>query len=301
MAISIPDNYLFPETREGEFIDVKKKKLFKISIDILEEIKKVCERHNLRYFAAYGTLLGAIRHKGFIPWDDDMDLWMPREDYDVFKEVAGTELPQRYFMQTALTDPEYTGDIIKIRDSLSTATVSWMLLPRCRVNMGIWVDIFPLDGACDTDFEAEVILARKWWYRYLQYLAFRRTNRTVKAWLWHVFVRIVISIIGLKRLNKLQNKLNYRCPFVGSEFCTTLSNLFEYNHFNCPTKAFNEYIEVPYEYTRIRVPKDYEMVLKALYDDWHVIVKGGAVHEIIDLEPDIPYKKYVKEHYGYEP
>ena len=90
-----------------------------IMLNILKEIDKICKKHNLIYFLDGGTLLGAVRHKGFIPWDDDVDIGMPREDYRKFLKIAQKELPDYLFLQTFETDKYY--DIYqvpsKVRDN----------------------------------------------------------------------------------------------------------------------------------------------------------------------------------------
>ena len=89
----------------------------KASIDILVEFDRVCKKNNLTYWLDFGTLLGAVRHKGFIPWDDDIDLSMPLEDYNLFLEIGQKELSKDYFLQTEATDPgsALSGGIFKIR------------------------------------------------------------------------------------------------------------------------------------------------------------------------------------------
>ena len=87
----LKEHFLEAETRDGYFIDVTMKEAWKEMLDITEEIVRLCDKHNLNYSIAAGTLLGAVRHKGFIPWDDDVDLHMPRPDYDRFLEIAEKE------------------------------------------------------------------------------------------------------------------------------------------------------------------------------------------------------------------
>ena len=79
-----------PEYREGDL-----KRIWKTETEIYQAIEKICEDHRLRYYAAYGTVIGALRHKGFIPWDDDMDVCMPRRDYEAFLKYAEKELPEK--------------------------------------------------------------------------------------------------------------------------------------------------------------------------------------------------------------
>ena len=81
------------EVRCGHTVTSQIKKLWSVQIACLEQLKQICERHNIRYFVSGGTLLGVIRHKGYIPWDDDLDVVMFKEDYDRFCQVAPNELP----------------------------------------------------------------------------------------------------------------------------------------------------------------------------------------------------------------
>lgn len=298
MSCQMPKDYLLPETREGVFLDEKKKKLFKVSVEILEEIKKICEKHGLRYYAAYGTLLGAIRHKGFIPWDDDMDLWMPRSDMNRFKKLAQKELSDCYFMQTTEVEPGMEKDFVKVRDNRTTAIVSWQLNAGVYTNMGIWVTIFPLDGCPTDDYGAERILARKLNIAKMISCAYRRTYRPLKGLLVHIVSKLAVTILGVKRLCRMRDRV---CPeFDISEKCTSLWSLFGYKRLHCPTKVFSEWIDIPFEYTTIRVPKEYETVLSQLYGDWRCPVRGTQSHECVDIEPDIPWRRFMRDKYGWK-
>lgn len=298
MPCIMPKDYLLPEIREGELLDEKKKKLFKTSISILEEIKRICEQHNLRYFAAYGTLLGAVRHKGFIPWDDDIDLWMPRSDMIRFQQVAQSDLPPYLFLQTTASDPEMTMDFFKVRDNRTTSTVKWELDAGMHINMGIWVTIFPLDGRPKNDFAAETIFVRKYNIGNLIARALRRKNICLAAYFIHLASKVIMKMIGLKKLCAKRNDLCL--PFDGSDRCTSMWSMWAYNRLNCPTNAFSECIELPFEYTTLRAPKDYEIILKELYGDWRVPVKESSQHQSVDLEPDIPWRDFVKKKYGWK-
>ncbi|MBR5060749.1 MAG: LicD family protein, partial [Prevotella sp.] len=81
-------------------------KLHTIEIEILDEIVRICDKHNLRYCLIGGTLLGAIRHKGFIPWDDDLDIAMPRKDYEIFINLCHTELKNQYYLHNEVSDKD---------------------------------------------------------------------------------------------------------------------------------------------------------------------------------------------------
>ena len=118
-----------------------------LELELFSIFLDVCKKHSLRYFLLGGTCLGAVRHKGFIPWDDDIDVGMPRNDYEKFLEVAQNEFPEYVFLQYGKTDPEYPMSFAKIRNSNTTFKEESMSL--LKINHGVYIDVFPLDGYVD--------------------------------------------------------------------------------------------------------------------------------------------------------
>ncbi len=119
-------------------------------MEALHEIERVCKKHGLRYFLDFGTLLGAIRHEGYIPWDDDIDLGMPVSDYMKFLEIAPKELSSDYFMQTAETDPPYDLPFIKIRTNGTTDLyIPWK---KYKIHHGLSLDIFHIFPLANNKF-----------------------------------------------------------------------------------------------------------------------------------------------------
>lgn len=124
-------------------IDPRLRKLQMVELEILNEFVRLCEKHDLRYYLVGGTLLGAVRHQGFIPWDDDIDVAMPREDYDSFAKIAPQELNSQYFYQSPDTDPHYFLTYAKVRKN--GTEVYEERFENSRFHKGIFIDIFPLD------------------------------------------------------------------------------------------------------------------------------------------------------------
>ncbi|MGN1376374.1 MAG: phosphorylcholine transferase LicD, partial [Prevotella sp.] len=114
-------------------------------LDILSAIDETCKKYNLRYYLIAGTMLGAVRHKGFIPWDDDADVCMPHSDYDKLIEHASEWLPKRYELICAENDKHYPQPFAKIQDSQTTLIEHAHL----RYLGGVYVDVFPVDGMPD--------------------------------------------------------------------------------------------------------------------------------------------------------
>ena len=123
--------------------------LHKTEVEILDEIVRICNKYNLKYYLIGGTLLGAVRHKGFIPWDDDLDIVMPRKDYVKFCQLCATELAPEYYLHGIDTDPTYWLVFAKIRKRntlFNERNIAPISAPK-----GIYVDIFPLDEALSED------------------------------------------------------------------------------------------------------------------------------------------------------
>lgn len=117
----------------------------KIMLDILKEVDRICRKHDIKYFLVDGTLLGAIRHEGFIPWDDDIDIGMLREDFEKFKLVALNELNENYFLQTIETDKKYDKLNIPMKVRHNKSKIIEREQKFCEYHSGLFIDIFPYD------------------------------------------------------------------------------------------------------------------------------------------------------------
>ena len=124
------------------------KQLQKIELNIVKEIDRICKKYGLIYYLGEGSMLGAIRHKGFIPWDDDMDLLMPRKDYEKFLKYAPKEISNIYEVQHSSTIKDYWSPFIKIR-YLDNSLYSQSHIAHLTDHNGPLVDIFPIDNVPD--------------------------------------------------------------------------------------------------------------------------------------------------------
>lgn len=122
---------------------------------ILDVIHQVCTEYGLRYSLAYGTLIGAVRHKGFIPWDDDIDLMMPREDYEKLLAIWNQSAPKDYILQNTRTDPDFTQNFTKIRKDHTTFLQDEAERTK-HYHKGIFVDIFPGDRVPSGKIERKI-------------------------------------------------------------------------------------------------------------------------------------------------
>lgn len=118
--------------------------LQQFSLDILKDVAGFCEKNNIRYSLGYGTMLGAVRHKGFIPWDDDVDIMMPREDYEKFRTIYKSKLYS--FIDSRNTPDCYIafGRVCDTKKTLASSCIPWV-----KKDVGVWIDIFPVDRVPD--------------------------------------------------------------------------------------------------------------------------------------------------------
>ena len=129
-----------------------------LQLEIAKNIKNVCEENNIEYFMVGGTLLGAVRHKGFIPWDDDIDLGMTTENFEKFLEVAPKCLDNRFFLQTSATDSFYFNSFAKVR--LNNTHMQEKVTRETKMHDGIFVDIFSYDVADEKKANSKKIFNR---------------------------------------------------------------------------------------------------------------------------------------------
>ncbi len=260
--------------------------------NILSEIVKICEKHGLRYFLIAGTLLGAVRHQDIIPWDDDIDIGMPRKDYNKFLKIAGELLPEHLFLQSYKTDPEYMQNFAKVRNSNTTHVEC--SVKHLRINHGIYVDIFPYDGVSDSKLIQYIhnkrivlncIFIRYFWDSpYVSGSALRKG------------VAKVLSLVTTKR--KLQEKLD------------KLISKYDYDHSNIvgsllsgykvktyvPREWYDEVISLPFGDANYLCPKNYDAIMKQLYGDYRKLPpeeKRGIRHNIHISDPDKSYREYL--------
>ena len=155
--LEFPENYFEGEVREGFYVEPLMKRAWAAQLEVLEHVKLVCKRHDIKFFADYGTILGAVRHKGFIPWDDDMDIAMLREDLMRFIRYAKEELPESYLVINCYDYPEYINTVIvRLVNSDAIRLDEEFLNEYHGFPFACGLDIFPLDYIPRDETEREM-------------------------------------------------------------------------------------------------------------------------------------------------
>lgn len=219
-------------------------------VDILKEIDKICRKHNIEYYMEGGSLLGAVRHHGFIPWDDDLDISVMQKDYPRLRKALIEELPENYVYQDVGTDYNYPLLFGKVRDKHSFIEETDL----CKLKeQGIYVDIFPNEK-----------IPSMWWKRQLDYPyghCFRAihnyTDKKDKLISYIVFP-FAWSIVQLTRL------VNIFIP--SDKIAYVYGCQIAYNNYS--KQDVFPLIYIPFEGMQVPVPRNYDAVLKALYGNY---------------------------------
>ena len=272
-------------------------------LNLLKEFIKVCEKHNLKWFLIGGSTLGAIRHKGFIPWDDDIDLGMPREDYDKFMELQYEFEGTPYFIQNFKSDPCYIYNYGKLRDSSTTFIENFYKYHR--INHGIWLDIFPIDGISMKMVEPKK-LAKKiryiWLQVYLTYLPALRRRVRKETWFKDILLNIVAGLFYIFDIahyrNKKVERYIHKIPF---DKAVMAANCFGFNMKKEAMDAniFRETIKVPFEDIEVNVVKDYDTYLRNIYGEYMTpppVEKQIGHHYNKGFDLNMGYEEYIKKH-----
>lgn len=284
------------EEIDGYVVSSKVKKVWAVELNMLKIFDVLCRKHGLQYYACYGTLLGAVRHKGFIPWDDDIDVFMMRDDYMKLLQIAPNEISEPYFFQNVYTDSMVWG-FSKIRDSQTTA----IEFPDMNesFNQGLFIDIFPIDSTDDGTPAMQMITRMKHniWDCIYNREAIR--NHLNNPDIWKLFV---LDKSMVQELVHMSYQDAMRCF---EDFCN--SHLYDTNILRCWSSEvmgnlhkhyerewFEKVLYMPFCDMTIPVPAGYEKILRMEYGDWRTPVVGGSLHNGMIIEPDIPYKESLR-------
>lgn len=267
----------------------------KVELEILKEFLNICQKYDLQYFLLGGTLLGAIRHKGFIPWDDDIDVGMPRPDYDKFLSIAQGELPEKLFLQTRETDCEYPMNFAKIRNTETTfieKTAQFL-----NINHGVYIDIFPLDGYPKSKVMQKLTNCIDAILKFKISKAFFSENYK-ESWK-HRIIDALIKILrgNYKTATKQRDKFIRRYSYDKCEIVNNYCGAWGQKEI-MPKDYFGKGIKGTFENLDVILPYKYDLYLTQLYGDYMTPPPkekqiGHHYYTIIDL--DKSYKKYFEE------
>jgi lipopolysaccharide cholinephosphotransferase len=301
----------FREEAKAIVVSAETKRLWAVLLDLLLEFDRVCRKNGIKYMVDGGTLLGAVRHGGFIPWDDDIDVIMLREEYEKLNKIASREFSAPYFWQTYATDPDHGRGFARLRNSSTTYMLHSEMNGKkslFRHNQGVLLDVFICDNIPDRVEERSPFLKR---LSKLQTHSWCLRSQGHAPWSLGLLTRIpdvvrkidylLLSAFSGKDISQsLLKKLDIEAQRYDNEpteyvshltFCATEGNRFCYIF---QRKFFEDLTEVEFEGHKLPATSHWDEYLTGFYGNWrrHVVGAGGSGKVFIDL--DKPYTEYLK-------
>ena len=268
-----------------------------IQLNMLLKVDEICRQNNIRYYLIGGSALGAVRHKGFIPWDEDIDIGMFRKYYDQFLDIAGKFLGNEYFLQTNRTDPHYHGPYAKLRANNTTFIENESKYLGAKVHQGIFIDIFPLDNVPDNELLLKLQLML---VRFLLSVAFARANNyPVNRYKRYIKKMYSIPFLKLMKKKTFDEIINRVASFYKNKDTSRIANLFgRYREKEVVPKYYfgkAEYLE--FEGYKFPVPEYYDEYLKKVYGDYMKLppIEKRYIHNIEYIDVENSYEKYFVE------
>lgn len=259
------------------------KDIQRIECLMLDEFARVCKENNLTWFADSGTLLGAIRHKGFIPWDDDVDVVMPRKDYNRLIELGNSIFKQPFFLQTHLTDKECSYNV-QLRYTNSAKIRQFELSDFYRPegkhfssNKGIAMDICPIDHVPNNEKEITVIS------KAIKFCLHYCSQRLLTYMEYNKYLNVDDYTHAMIFLNNTLTKIDEVNKQSGIMACTTWWGINQYTGCRVNSSCYDSSIEADFDgcKEKVSLPVGWHEILTAYYGDYMKEKKGGSLHEIV--------------------
>lgn len=251
--------------------DLRKAQL--LMLKILKEVHRVCEENGIRYFLSDGTLIGAVRHNGFIPWDDDLDIGMLREDYEKFIDIAPKKFGKEFCLQIYKTDCGYGHQFGKVLLS-GTKWIEQVAIRTSRLFSGIYIDIFPYDKIPTGRLKQEFLsFTYKFWKSQVlikqKYVFYRNIHG-----FFHKSYFIVKKAIGLlfslDYSVRKRDSICMRYKDRDKNFCITKYGGNFWKNQNRP-ESFATFVLHTFEDSEFYIPSDYDSILTNLYGDYMML------------------------------
>ena len=243
-----------------------------IELEIYKEVVKICDRHNLTYYMSGGTFLGAVRHKGFIPWDDDMDMYVPRDDYEKLIKILREELPEPYIVQYFAYNKNVHRYFARVENTKVKLIRRHAIKPELS---NAWIDIFPLDGMPEGKIRSNLRKIHLLYLRMLMQLSVFDEIVTLnreRPWYEKLIVWIAIKtpiqkmLSWEKRSRKLDKALK---SFPLSESKTYMNFMSTYKFKDLmPKSVYGKGALYQFEDAEFRGPEDYDTFLRKLFGDY---------------------------------
>ncbi|AIZ80231.1 LicD family protein [Actinobacillus equuli] len=238
-------------------------------LNILREFIRICEKYNLTYYVLGGTLLGAVRHKGFIPWDDDIDIGMPRKDYNKLMELKPSEFNSPYKLVNERNTPNFTKAFMNLQDSSTKILMKYSNIPH---EESLWIDIFPIDGLPKNPIKKWLHEKNYLFSRMLvqlsQFNKIVNQNKSDRPFIEKLIIKLA-SILNTEKLLRYETCQKYYVSVISKY---DMSEYYAGNYTGAyklkelvPADYFGHGVLLPFETIQVKVPSKYKEYLEAIY------------------------------------
>ena len=283
--MKIPFSDLEDEVRDGYYVDSLMKCCWAAQVEVLQIIDSICYKYNIQYFAEWGTMLGAVRHHGMIPWDDDLDITMKRPDYNKFLKVVEKELPVGYHIMNYRNDEDYWDVMSRVLNSEIISMEDSFLEKNHYFPFSAGVDIFPMDYVPTNQGEAEVLkkmvhevkgvadtytagnLTEEEFQDALDYLEVLCNMKIDRA--GDVCTRLYDIVVSLYSIYTEEE----------SKEIALMPLWLEHGRQSYPKSYFKDTVRLPFEQITIPVSAAYDFMLKKKYGDYMKMIRKGGSHD----------------------
>ena len=312
MYMVFEKEYFEDEVRDGFYVPAQMKHAWAAQLEVLNDIDKACTENEIQYFAEWGTLLGAVRHHGFIPWDDDMDICMKRADYEKFLRIYDKIMPENYTIYNITTDTETDDFLSRVINGRSINFDKIHLEKYHGFPYSAGIDIFPLDFIApdedDDKYQREVIAIVNTLAKTIRGMQEDESLMTeeaiadVKEDVKHIEKLCNITIDEdadlVQQLNILVDRLCGLYTEDESEYITLMPLWLDVNgiwrdgeRYRFPKDYYTKTVRLPFENTTIPVPYAYDKILKKKYGDYKQFVHEWGTHDYPFYERQIDILK----------
>lgn len=303
LKVNIPNVFWEEEERCGYLVSRQMKEVWAVELDLLAEFDRVCKNNGIKYIASGGTMLGAVRHKGFIPWDDDLDVMMLREDYEKLVTIAKKEFKNPYFFLTTTRGNDFICGYSKLCNSNTTALIKSIEGVGYKYNQGIFIDIFPLDKVCDNNLkfgwqvlQAKYHLKMSWLCQKYQYgIVWEKRSglRIIVDLLYKIFHNVRPDVFdcysNIEKLNSICCRYN--------QDRTTYISLISFQPGNRVHDLLlvdmDDLIDSDFEFLKIPIPRNFDDHLRRKYGKYNTPINTGGYHGEIFFDTNKPYLSYL--------